>query len=269
MFDYHMHTSFSIDSKMEMEEAVKRAIDVGLQEIAFTDHGELNVWRPDDLIVDDIFHVGDYLKTLSELKGKYKKRIRIKIGIELGLQVEEKQRIQKLVQEYPFDFVIGSSHTIDRYDLYYRKFFEGKTKQEAYERYFHEILKIVKEVEDFSVYGHLDLVKRYALGVYENIDIEGREVEIIREILLALIEKGKGIEINTSGFRYGLGDSNPGIEIIKLYKALGGEIITVGSDAHRLEDIGYRIPETYELLRDIGFRYVTTFNQLKPEYVKL
>ncbi|AOT71679.1 histidinol-phosphatase HisJ family protein [Geosporobacter ferrireducens] len=269
MYDYHVHTSFSKDATMELEEAVQRAIEIGLKEIVFTDHAELNVWNPNDLIIDDIFDEEAYIAALQVAREKYRDKLRIKIGVEMGLQVEEKERIHQLIQSHPFDFVIGSSHTIDRVDLYYRKFFEHRTKEEAYARYFSEILRIVKEVDDFDVYGHLDLVRRYALDEYEEIQLIKADYEVIEEILKVLIEKGKGIEVNTSGYRYGLNMVNPSPEVLKMYHRLGGEVITVGSDAHKKQHLGCRITETYELLKAIGFKYITTFNQRKPSFVKL
>lgn len=269
MYDYHVHTSFSKDATMQMEEAIQRALEIGLKEIVFTDHAELNVWRPDDLIIDDLFDEEAYIAALQVAQEKYKNKLQLKIGIEMGLQVEEKERIHQLIHSHPFDFVLGSSHTIDRIDLYYRKFFEGRTKEEAYVRYFEEILRIVKEIDDFDVYGHLDLVRRYALDQYEEVQLSKTDYEIIEEILKVLIGKGKGIEVNTSSYRYGLNTVNPSPEVLKMYHRLGGEVITVGSDAHKKQDLGFRIAETYELLKEIGFKYITTFDQRKPNFVKL
>lgn len=269
MYDYHVHTTFSKDSSLEAEEGIQRAIQMGIKEIAFTDHAELSVWRPNDIIVDDLFDIPSYIETMNQYKEKYKDQISIKLGIEIGLQREEKDRIDQLINDYPFDFVIGSSHTIEKYDLYFRKLFENKTKEEAYERYFQEVRKIVEEIDSYNVYGHLDVVRRYAYGTYEDITINHMEREMMEEILKIIIQKGKGIEVNTSGFRYGIHSTNPDIDIIKRYKSLGGEMITVGSDAHKKEDIGYKILETYDLLKDLGYRYITIFERMEPKFVKL
>jgi histidinol-phosphatase (PHP family) len=270
MYDYHVHTLFSGDSEMNIEEGIQRAIKKGIKELVFTDHAEFNVWRPENNnIEDDMFDVSKYIDTLSKLNMKYKDKINIKIGVEIGLQLEEKERIEKFVQENPFDFIIGSSHTIDRYDLYFRKLYENTTKEEAYIRYFTEVLKIVKNIESYNVYGHLDLVRRYAYSEYEDIELNNEELELVGEILKELIYRGKGIEVNTSGFRYGLGGLNPGINVLKLYNKLGGEIITVGSDAHKKEYIGHKIQDTYEILKDIGYRYITVFDKREPKFIKI
>ncbi len=269
MYDYHVHTLFSEDSQMEVEEGIQKAIVLGIKEIVFTDHVEFNVWRPETGIVDDMFDARQYIDTLNHLKERYQSQISIKIGVEIGLQREEKERIEEFVCAYPFDFVIGSSHTIDRYDLYLGNLYQNATKEEAYARYFKEVLEIVKTIEHYNVYGHLDLVRRYAYNKYDDIEINDDELEWIGQILKELIYRGKGIEVNTSGFRYGLGGLNPDIDVLKLYKKLGGEIITVGSDAHRKEDIGHKIQETYQLLKDIGYSYITIFDKMQPEFVKI
>ena len=269
MYDYHIHTTFSGDSTINPEECIQKAIELGIKEIAITDHAEFNVWRPGELFEDDCFNIKDYMSTLTSLKEKYGHRIVIKAGIEVGLQREEKKVINQLINENPFDFVIGSSHTIDKIDLFYRKIYEEQTKSKAYEQYFNEVLEIVRVFDSYSVYGHLDLIRRYAPGEYEDVELTTAENEIIIEILKQIISRGKGIEVNTSGYRYGLNSTNPGIEILKWYRQLGGEIITVGSDAHHKSHIGYRIPETYELLKDLGYRYITIFEQMNAVQIKL
>lgn len=269
MYDYHVHTSFSGDCTMDIEEGIQKAIQIGVKEIAFTDHTEFSVLSPENIIEDHVFDVSNYMETMNNFKEKYKDKITIKLGIEIGLQIEEKNRLVQFINDYPFDFAIGSSHTIDRVDLHFKKIYENKTKKEAYERYFQEIKKIIEEIDCYNVYGHLDLVRRYAYRQYEDISINHLEREMIEEILKIIIQKGKGIEVNTSGFRYGIGSTNPDIDILKLYRKLGGEIITVGSDAHKKEDIGYKISETYNVLRDIGYKYITTFKGMKPKFIKL
>lgn len=271
MYDYHVHTKFSMDSQMDAEDAIQRGIQLGIKEIAFTDHAEIGVWRPEAGIVDDIFDVDGYFKVMDELKIKYKSKIDVKFGMEIGLQKSEKEKIKDLIEKYPFDFVIGSSHTVDRYDMYYKKLFENTTKEEAYEKYFKEVMGIVKEIDTYCVYGHLDLVRRYAyiFGEYDHISINHDEIEMMREILKNIIEKGRGIEINTSGYRYGINSTHPEMNILKIYKDLGGEIITVGSDAHKVEDIGYGINDVYEALRNVGFKYITIFKDMEPIFIKL
>jgi len=269
MYDYHMHTTFSGDADMEPEECIITAIQQGLKEIAITDHAEFNVWRPGEIYENDIVNIDDYIPQLTALKEKYKNKLVIKTGIEVGLQREEKMIIDQFINKNDFDFVIGSSHTINKIDLYFRKIYEGQDKAKAYEQYFNEVFEIVKVFDCYNVYGHLDLITRYALGEYDDVELTNIEMEMIREILKELISKGKGIEVNTSGYRYGLNSTNPGIDVLKLYHELGGEVVTVGSDAHSKDHIGYKIAEAYELLRSLGYKYITVFEKMKPSFIKL
>ena len=141
-----------------------------------------------------------------------------------------------MTAKYPFDFVIGSSHVVHGIDPYYPHYYDGRSEDEAYLEYFESILENLHTNVDFDVYGHLDYVVRY--GGYENKVIDYEEFrDILDAILAELIKKDKGIEINTSGIRYGLPNPHPNIDIIRRFKELGGKIITIGSDAHKVEDL--------------------------------
>ncbi len=148
-------------------------------------------------------------------------------------------------------------------------FFEGYTRKEAYLRYFEEVLQNIKLYDnEFDVYGHLDYVVRY--GGYAEKRIDYQEFrEILDEILIQLIKKDKGIEINTSGIRYGLGNPHPNIDIVKRYKELGGKIITIGSDAHKVEDFAKDFDIAYDLLKEAGFDEIAIFHHRKPDFIKI
>ena len=175
-----------------------------------------------------------------------------------------------MVKQYPFDFIIGSSHITCKKDMAMDKsFFEGYTRNEAYLRYFKEVLENIKLYDnEFDVYGHIDYVVRYGNYAEKKIDYEEFR-EILDKILINLIKKDKGIEINTSGIRYGLGSPHPNIDIIKRYKELGGKIITIGSDAHKIEDLGKDFDIAYNMLKEADFREVAIYHNRKPEFIKI
>ena len=151
---------------------------------------------------------------------------------------------------------------------YYPAYYKGRSERQAYLEYFASILENVAAFDAFDVYGHIDYVVRY--GPNKNRDYSYRAYsEIIDEVLKTLIEKGKGIEINTGGFRYGLGHPNPTEDILKRYREFGGEIITVGADAHAPEDIAFDFQKVPEILKSCGFRYFTVFKNRKPEFIRL
>ena len=262
-YDYHMHSNFSLDSDSPMEEMIKKSIDLGIKEICFTDHVDYDLYTDDDLGIN----YDDYFNTLNLLSNKYKDSINIKKGIEMGLQRQVFDKCSSDVNTYPFDFVICSQHSINKVELYFDDFFKDKTQIEAYEQYYKELYHIVKNYKDYSVLGHLDLVKRY--GNYKSTLDDKYFLDIIEEILKQAIYDGKGIELNTSSFRYNLPDLTPSRTILSLYKDLGGEILTTGSDSHIPSQIGYNFDMIYSYLKNSGFKYICSFENMKPNFIKL
>jgi len=256
--DYHIHTSFSSDSDAPMEKMVLSAIEKGLKEIAFTDHVDF-----DDRYA--LIDYNQYIITFNKLKEKYSDKIKLIYGVEVGLGENVTEKVNNFTKQFPFDFIIGSSHAVKGYDLYLdqKEFFGDKTKKEAYTIYFEETLKNVNITDDFCVYGHIDFVNRY--GLYDDNSLSYLDYsDYIDEILKSIIEKGKGIEINTSGYRYNLNQTHPSFDFIKRYKQLGGEVITVGSDAHYTKDIAANFDVAYDMLDKAGFKYITLYKNLKP-----
>ena len=222
LWDTHMHCHYSGDSDASPESMIRAALEKGLDGICFTDHLDLDYREEPGLFSLDF---DSYQKEIRQLIDRYADRLSIRWGIELGLQPHVKEENRAIAQSYPFDFVIGSSHCVDCMDIYYPAYYEGKTEKEAYRHYFEAVLSNVLSDADYDVYGHLDYVVRY--GPNKNQFYTYRSyADIIDEILRELIARGKGIEINTAGFKYGLGHPNPTEDILRRYRSLGGEIIT-------------------------------------------
>ena len=206
-----------------------------------------------------------YFPTIQKLGQQYKDKIKVLTGIELGLQPHLAAKHQELISRYDFDFVIGSSHVIHGKDPYYSRFFEGKTEQQAYQEYFESILENLAVFDNFDVYGHIDYVVRY--GPNRNLEYSYQKyADVIDAILEKLIDMGKGIEINTGGFKYGLGHPNPTEDIIKRYHELGGEIITIGADAHKPEHVAFDFAKVPDILKAVGFQYFTVFEKEKTGF---
>lgn len=262
--DYHLHTNASLDSDAKAEDMIEKAISMGFDEIALTDHVDF----------DDRYTYTDYneyIPKFHKLKEKYKNDIELVLGVEIGLDNKAKEKVNDFALSFPFDFIIGSSHSVMLYDLYFdrKKYFSlFRTKYEAYSKYFEELTENIKTCHTFNVYGHMDFVIRY--GTYKDNSLSYADYsDLVDEAFKLLIEKGKGIEINTSGIRYGLGQTHPSIDFVKRYKELGGEIITTGSDAHRTEDIGKDFAVAYDMLKEAGFEYVAAFREQKPVFKKI
>lgn len=265
LWDTHMHTRYSGDSTAEPEDMIKSSMQNGLDGICMTDHMDYDYPNDPELF---LFDVGSQQRELSLLKEKYKESFPVLLGIELGLQPQVSGMNQALLKSYDFDFVIGSSHVVHGFDPYYKEYYEGKSEHEAYLEYFESILENISAFDDFDVYGHIDYVVRY--GPNKNAEYSYRKyADVIDEIFIQLIQKGKGIELNTAGLKYGLGHPHPTEEALKRYRELGGEILTLGSDAHKPEHVAYDFKRVPEILRDAGFRYYTVFENRKPMMKKL
>lgn len=258
MFDYHVHSNFSADCETPMEKSIEQAIARGLKEICFTEH--IDYEYPDPTIEFDL-DLPNYNHALEQLKEKYAGKIEIKKGVEIGVQPYLLERYERLMDNESFEFVICSMHTSDKKDLHSGDFFRNKTMEAAYETYYNELLYCVKNYQKYNILGHIDLVKRYTK---EQPDWNFHD--IISEIFNVIIPQGKGIELNTSGVRYGLSNGMPSNDILKLYKEMGGEIITLGSDSHVESTIAYQFAESLELLQGIGFRYISAFENGEPKF---
>ena len=264
--DFHFHSRFSGDGEASMEEMIERGIALGLKILCFTEHMDFDYDPQCD--VNFLLETGDYLEKFLQCKERYQDRIDLRFGVELGLQPHLAKKHENYLSEYPFDFVIGSSHLVHGIDPYYPKFFQNRVENDCYLEYFESILENMEAFQGFDVYGHIDYIVRYCPSRKENYSFREYQ-DIIDEILKRLISLGKGIEVNTGGFKYKLGHPNPHEDILKRYKELGGEILTVGSDAHTSEYLGYEFSKTAEILKDVGFQYYTVFKNRKAEFLKL
>ena len=267
--DCHMHTEFSTDSEAPVRSMIDGALERGLKEICLTDHYDKDYPRvPDIEGTAFVFDTEEYFRTLAALREEYAGRITVRTGIEIGLQPHLGEFYRELIRSNPFDFVIGSVHLVHGLDPYYGEIFEGRTDEEVYRETFRMTVENLDAIDDFDVLGHIDYVVRYGREKAAHYSYQ-RFADEIDEILRKVIDMGKGIELNTGGFKYGLGFCNPHPDIIKRYRELGGEIITVGADAHKPEHIAYDFDKAEEILKDCGFKYYTVFEERKPLFRKL
>ena len=263
--DCHVHSSFSPDSEADPEIMIQSAMQKGLKVLCFTDHEDKdNMTEGEEFVID----TDKYVETLTKLQEKYRKQIDIRTGVEIGLLPHLGEFYKEYTHKYPFDFVIGSVHLVDNMDPYYSEIFEGKTDREVYERTFIQTIENIKNITDYDSLGHIDYVVRY--GRNREKEYSYKEfADYIDEILRILIEQGKGLEFNTAGYKYGLPFAHPHPDILKRYKEMGGEIITIGSDAHKPEHIAYDFERGREVLKACGFKYYTEFKQRNKIFIKL
>ena len=264
-----MHTCFSADSEATVTSMLDAAVEKGLEGVCITDHMDLDFPETPDFPANAFqFDLDEYFGQLNRLKEQYKGKLDLRIGVEIGLQKHLGEAYHRLTEAYPFDFVIGSVHLVGGQDPYYRKIFEGRTDEEVYRMAFREILENVEAVKDFDALGHLDYVVRYGKHREQEYSY-GRFADEIDEILRYLIEHGKGLEVNTAGLKYGLPFAHPHPDVLKRYKKLGGEIITVGADAHKPEHVGYDFNIVDNILEACGFKYYAEFIKRAPVFRKI
>ena len=264
MYDYHLHSHFSGDCEEEMENIILEAIKRGGKHLCFTDH--LDYDYPDTDIQFE-FDAEGFIKTFEHLKEKYKNKIHLQRGIEVGLQPHVIEQSLQFIKYFKPEFILCSFHVAEKKDLYTGDFFEGKTPEEAWDIYLEDIITTLTNFKEYSVVGHLDILKRYNEGV-KSIPYAYYK-EKLDMILKIIIEDKKGIEVNMSGLRSDLNETLPHMNIIKRYHELGGQYITLGSDAHMKQDIYSHFEDVLEMLQDIGFEYFTIYNHNKPEQISI
>lgn len=260
LMDYHRHTNHSFDSTAVMEEVCTKAIENKIKEICFTEHYSVNPLAP----TYGHMNFDNYFSDIRYCQNKFQQQLSIKAGIELCEPHLLMAQYSEILKPLNLDFILGSIHNINNQKL---RLVLKEHDHFTYKIYFEELYKMVSAA-DIDVIAHFDLIKRYAFkdfGIYSFTE----HSEIIQLILEKAIERNIGIEINTSGLRGDLKEALPTKNIIQLYKELGGEILTIGSDSHKADSAGAGLSEAYTLAKECGFTYIFKFEQRVPVPVKI
>jgi histidinol-phosphatase (PHP family) len=266
LVDYHCHTHFSADSYTPMAEQCEAAISKGVKQIAFTEHEDYN---PND-VTSFFFKHEAYLEEMARCRERYGDRLTIRAAIEVSEPHVHPEKAGPVLAKHPWDFVLGSLHWmqpgINAFDEAFMT--HAGDWRVSFRNYFAEMITLA-QAGDFDILSHIDYPSRYNKHVHAGAyDIREYE-DIIREVLRAVIARGKGIEINTNPLRKGLADPNPPAVVIRWYHELGGEILTLGSDAHMPKDVGAGIDRAMAIAKDAGFTHIAVFEQRKPAFVKI
>ncbi len=270
LIDCHNHSLHSFDADFSVKEMFKSAVERSLYAFALTDHCEVNFYKEHNLDIE----IPKSILEINSLKGTLGKT-KLIAGIELGQPLQDTVRASEFLSTDGLDFVIASLHNaMGELDYYYFDF-EKETNESIIDitnRYYEELYQMASSC-DFDVLGHITYPFRYIH--------EGKRVnpnlcvpmslydEMIYETLKKLVQRGKGIEINTSGLRQTIHETMPNEKYIKMYNELGGEILSVGSDAHFPQHVGNGIIQGYEIAKSVGFSYVTYFENRKPVMLKI
>ncbi|WP_081777246.1 histidinol-phosphatase HisJ family protein [Ruminococcus sp. FC2018] len=276
LLDCHTHCMFSPDGNDDPVELVNKAVDLGLKALAVTDHCECNTWfEPEYYGIDSksadeddilMYNCKEYhnksLEKMQELKQRhYDDGFEFIHGVELGQPLQAPEIAREITSDKSIDYIIGSLHNNSGEKDFYFLSFDRLSMNDIYsllDDYYAQVLEMCQQAE-FDILGHLTYPYRYICGKY-GIQIDNsRYKDISAEIFRTLIAKGKGIEINTSSLFTHLASTMPGEELVRLYRDLGGEILSLGSDAHCAENVGQGIDIGAQLAKSCGFKYAAYF----------
>lgn len=267
--DQHTHSEFSMDSQNRIEYMCEKAIAMGLDELVITDHLDLN---SNEMIasLEPVFDAQSAFHAMCHYRDIYKDRLKLTLGIELGQAHDCPDKARKILETFRYDQVIGSVHNLRGMpDFYLMAFYKitGRQCQIFLAQYFKELEEIV-DLGYFDTLAHLTYPLRYFKEGGHTLSLDPHMLTI-RRIFKKLIEKGKALEVNTSGYRKDLGSPLPDLALLRVYYEMGGRLITVGSDAHCIEDIGCDVQRVYSELRQIGFTHIASFTDRKMELMEI
>lgn len=269
LYDNHNHSQFSFDGgRTSVGKTVNSAIGKGLAGVCFTDHCDFFVppmKAQHEEYVPEVFDVEARNAEIDKANAKCPRDFHVFKGIEIGVQKSERDKIAAHLEKYSFDEIIASVHYLDDTDPFWGGYYEGKTWRYAYGHYLETLYDEMVWLGDrFDIMGHYDYVTRYA--PYPECSILYKDFpDILDSMLRYLAENGKALEINTKTYQDFKGrtpvlDKN----ILMRYRELGGEIISLGSDSHDADRVGFNFERTAALVSRCGFRYLAHFDKRKP-----
>lgn len=253
MIDYHIHTLLCNHATSPMKAYIAQAIEYGLSEICFFDHLTLQKSGRHLSMTPD--EVPFYFMTVQRLKKKYQGQITIKVGLEIDFHPGKVEEIKDILEPFAFDVIGSSVHFAGDYNIVSHKsdWRHGKLETEKIYRLYLEYLTLMLEHDYFDVVCHLDLIKKFGSRPKRSIPKE------MDNILQIIHDKGLTLEINTSGFNHPVGEIYPSVEIIQRSKELMIPV-TLGSDAHKPQNIGRHFNKALSILSNAGYQYLTVFD---------
>ena len=268
-FDCHTHSTNSSDAHAPMEGLFEAAVVHGLLGIAVTDHYDyytVSSLCGEDYVAAVAGSVAEYQRI--QASGKFAGKLETRLGIELGEATHNIPRAEEVLATGDFDFTLASQHALrDEEDFCFWDY-EGVDLIRSFDRMYHEMLEIL-DWGKFDILSHINYPLRYSITkAGKSVGMEPFK-EVLTQLFTRVAQAGKGIEINTSGLRQGAGCTFPSLEYFKLYKACGGEIVTMGSDAHCVEHVAADFDIAAAILREAGFNYAAYYTRHQPTFYKL
>ena len=262
LWDNHMHSNFSGDSDANPIDMINASKEKHLSGITFTDHLDIDYPKEYGFFDLDLEHYYPSQQMLAMENSS--SNFTILTGLEIGIQPHIKDECDKAINGYPYDFIIGSTHLVDKWDPYFDSFWERDSEENLLKRYYECILENITVFTNFDSVGHLDYAFRYAKSEAVKNNTHKPYADIIDAILERIIKLDKALEVNTAALRKGMKGPNPATSIIKRYRELGGKLITLGADAHTPEDVAADFDRLPEILNNCGFKEFAVYQKRKP-----
>ena len=270
MIDLHVHSTCSADGGANIADYARRAQELGLVEVGLCEHADFDPRDRSYRYLD----LACYDREMAAARA-IAPEVRLRQGVEITYQANLEAELRTWLAGKRWDYVIASVHLVDYDDGWamvsepsaVEAYFGRHSQRQAYLPYFEELLRAARSGLG-DVLGHFDLVKRYGVAQYGRFEPASFADEI-RAVLRAAVEAGVGLEINTSGLRQAPGDPYPGLTVLRWYRELGGEFLTVGSDAHRVEHLAAAADQALALARAAGFSAITTFEVQAARWITL
>ena len=267
MVDCHNHSNFSFDAVDTVEAMCRRAEELNLKAFAITDHSDLDGKNLDECIKV----VSNSVKAMEKFRNENKTTCEFLTGIELGEAIDYPEDAKKMLTLCNYDVVIGSYHNSPTGEDFYFMDCSTLTDEEIanyLNGYFDSVLKTVLYA-DIDVIAHITYPFRYVVGDYKRNASVSDYLDKITAILKAVIDMGISLEVNTSGLRQKIKETLPNREILTLYRSLGGDKVSLGSDSHNTNDLSRGIDETIKVIKEIGFTHITYFRKRKPVQIEI
>jgi histidinol-phosphatase (PHP family) len=239
-----------------MADMCQAALDRGIPEIAFTEHFD----HFNEKKERTHYHAAPFFEDIAQCRADfYPQGLIIRSGVEVGEPHLYADDVQPVLDAYPYDLVLGSLHWVNGESVFQPRFYEGLSAHEAIKPYFEELMVMI-EHGGFDILSHMDVFKRRAHLVYGNFAIEDWEDDV-RQVWAACLEHNIGIEINTGGLRWKINEAHPNLTALRWYREIGGELLTIGSDAHRPDDLGFGLDHALQIARAAGFSALAQYEQ--------
>lgn len=255
MYDYHVHSEYSVDCTVPMAASCEAAIRAGVTELAFTDHVD---HEPADMGFG-YYQAAAFQESVARARDLFGDRLTILAGAEVDFNRRIADQVQQFLSANRFDFVIGSVHYGHGGEIIFPDYFVGKSLNDVFLPYFEEV-QVAVETGWFDTIGHLDLPKRYAPATHRSYDPFAYR-DALMPVFRSMIDRGVAFEINTSGMRQRPKTSMPGPSIVRWYVEAGGSLITTGTDSHAAQTVGAGLAQTLDMLQLCGIDQVQSFRQ--------